>query len=264
MAFLAQVEGGGQPGRPGAHHRHFFPRVRRAPAGLLPAPPAAVGGIALQRADRDRLVHLAAAAGLFARVNADPPQNAGQRDLLPDDGIGLIPPALGNHPHVARDIDVGRTGGLARHQVFLAFPGPHAFIGEGAGRADVDAGRAELAPGGFQAIGQGSHLNPAAGVDHETDGLDAPQIPAGPHTARAADAEVVIALEQRVALDDGEIGGRPLGRRGRNADVVNDVLKLAKTEPRAAALVLRHVGGALRAAASFLLGAGEAGMRVPG
>ena len=74
--------------------------------------PVVVGGIGLQVADGDGLLHILAAAGLLAGVGAHPADAAGQGDLLLDEAGGLILVAQGDLLHIA--LTVGARGAVQR------------------------------------------------------------------------------------------------------------------------------------------------------
>ena len=73
-----------------------------------------IGGDALQPADRDGLaVDAAAAAGRLTRPIARPAQDAGKDVRLAIEDVGIVKPALRDHPDVFRDVGMRGAGPLA-------------------------------------------------------------------------------------------------------------------------------------------------------
>jgi hypothetical protein len=114
MAQHRQPVSAGQPGRPGADHRHALAAGRRAReqrrTGLGEV---GVGGMALQQADLDRLVFLRAAhAGLLAQHlgRADAGAHAAEHVLFQDGARCTTQVALGDAGDEGRDVDAGRAG----------------------------------------------------------------------------------------------------------------------------------------------------------
>ena len=82
--------GGGQAGRPGADDGHLLGLALLDRDGReVPAVQHVVGGIALQGADGQRLVELAAAALPLAGMGADPAADDGERVFLAYHLIGV-------------------------------------------------------------------------------------------------------------------------------------------------------------------------------
>ena len=99
-----QVVRAGQAAHARSHNGDSLARASAPAAGLLragscPVPEVvAVGGVALERADGDRLVDLAAPAGVLARVRADPAQHVGERIGSAGQQVGLFVPARSRWP----------------------------------------------------------------------------------------------------------------------------------------------------------------------
>ena len=93
-------------------------------------------------------------------------------------------------------------------------------------------------------------------MESETDDVDSTQITAGADTAGTGDAEVKIALKERVISDPGQVLRMVSYGIGRDPHMVGDPLQFTVTEQRAAAFVDRHIGRARFPAAPDLLGAG--------
>ena len=89
------------------------------------AAPIHVGGVAMQRADRQALVVLAAPAVLLAQPRADPAERAGQREALGDDlhrrRAGCR--RLGDLAHERRDVEHRRTRRGARRDALAGVIG---------------------------------------------------------------------------------------------------------------------------------------------
>src|SRR5665811_1628571 len=110
MPLLPQVVGGRQTGRPGTHYRHLPAGIVLDVArGRLSRLSSVIGGIALQGADRDRIVHFRPFAGGLTGTGADPAQDPRKRNTLPDHRVRLSQTALSNEPNVERGIHVGGT-----------------------------------------------------------------------------------------------------------------------------------------------------------
>ena len=100
--------------------------VRRTAGGSTGGQAAVLGGEALERPDRDRLVEDAAAAGAFARRGADPAADRRERIDLGGDRVGLVVAACADQPDVSAGVRAGRAGDLAG--CLRARVGPSAFI----------------------------------------------------------------------------------------------------------------------------------------
>ena len=110
VALTHQIKPRCQPRRPRPHNRHprFDCGLRIADCGLplrlrhffhmLVRP---VGHKPLQGHDVDRLVHLAAAAGVLAAVVADPPADGGEGVVFQDGAVSVGVASLGDEGHVA-------------------------------------------------------------------------------------------------------------------------------------------------------------------
>ena len=123
VAGEQQVERGGHAGRAGADDGGATPgrgllleRQRRVDVLVEHRPQDLVAGVAVAVADRDRLVHLVAAAVLLARGGADAAEDAGERDRALEDAHRLAPVGLGVGLEEARDVDVARALVLAGRQ----------------------------------------------------------------------------------------------------------------------------------------------------
>ena len=117
-----EVVGGGHARRPGADDGDTLAglglrleRQRRLDAVLLRREDD-VAGVAVAVADRDRLVHLVAAAVLLAWRRADAAQDRGERDGALEDARRLAEAAFGVGLEEARDVDVARALVLAGRQ----------------------------------------------------------------------------------------------------------------------------------------------------
>ena len=75
----------------------------------------AIGGVALQRADGDGLVDLAAPAVIFARVRADPSQHIGKRIGRAGQQVRFFIPRDPDGLHIPPAFRVDRAGGAARN-----------------------------------------------------------------------------------------------------------------------------------------------------
>ena len=107
-----EVVGGRHPGRPAADDRDL---LRPANLGRFDRRKRAVlGGEALDRADRDRLVEHSASAGSLAWRRADPAAHRRERVDLGGHGIGIVVATVSDQPDIAAGIRPCRTGGLAR------------------------------------------------------------------------------------------------------------------------------------------------------
>ena len=123
VAREQQVEGRAHAGRAGADDRGpaagrglLLERQRRVDALVEHRPQDLVARVAVAVADRDRLVHLVAAAVLLARGGAHAAEHAGERDRALEDPHRLAPVGLGVRPQEARDVDVARALVLAGRQ----------------------------------------------------------------------------------------------------------------------------------------------------
>ncbi len=159
---------------------------------------------------------------------------------------------------------MGRTGGYTWNQIRLAGCRINRFIHQGAGGTDRDAGRAEFAARILEGFSNRAHLHLSIFIKNETERLDAAQIATGPHTAGAANTQIIISFKQGVIFENRKIGGHPSGCCIRDADIVGHLLQLTVPEQIAAALSLRHIGGTGRQRASVLLGTGQAGVAMAG
>ncbi|GAB1411646.1 hypothetical protein MASR1M97_03820 [Candidatus Desulfobacillus denitrificans] len=214
-----------------------------------------------RRADRHRLVEVLAAAGRLAGRETGAAEDAGEGQLLAHHGDRLGVLAEADQLHVARHVDAGRAGVLARHLRFLLARHVERAVHQRAGRADGDAGRAELAAGLDQRRRDGADPLAAFGFLH-LEAADAAHLVAGHQAAAAVDAQVVVAVVEGLVLDDGQLDVLVVRRRRRDADVVGHLAQLAGMEDRAAALLDRVAEGAGGAAAALALRAGEAVVRV--
>ena len=123
VAAEQQVVGGAHAGGSGpddggaaAGRRLALERERRIDALVEHRLDDLVAGVAVAVADRDRLVHLVAAAVLLARGGAHAAEHAGERDRPLEDPGGFRPVRLGVGLEEARDVDVARALVLARRQ----------------------------------------------------------------------------------------------------------------------------------------------------
>ena len=123
MAGEEQVVGGGHAGGTRADDGCTAPRgclplerQRRVDALVEHRAQDLVAGVAVAVADRDRLVHLVAAAVLLARRGAHAAEDAGERDRALEDPHGLAPAGLRVGLQEARDVDVARALVLAGRQ----------------------------------------------------------------------------------------------------------------------------------------------------
>jgi hypothetical protein len=195
-------------------------------------------------------------------MDADSSQDAREGNFFPDHRIGLFSFSLGDQAQVGRNIDVGRTGGPARNQVFFLFAWPHSLVHECPCRANFHTGRTELAARFLEGRPEGSHLHLTVLVIDKPDGLDASQVSARANASGTTDAKVVVPDIERILVQHRKWSGNTLGCGGRNADVVDHILKFTVPEPRTTSFILRHIAGTLASAAALLLGAGQAGMAV--
>ena len=267
MAFLGQVPGGGESGRSGADDGGALARRRQLLRVLPPQAGVVVVGHALQAADRQRVVELAAQAGRFAHGIAGAAEDAGEGQLLAHDGDGFAVLAFGGELDVARHVDAGRAGGMAGHLAAFAQRRIERAVGERAGRADGDAGAAELAAGFDQRRRDGADVG--ARALRRLDGLqfqaaDAADVVADGDAAPAVDAQVVVAVEQRLVLDHRQAERLVDRRVVADADEVGDLAQFAVGELLAAAGFRRVAVGTLRAVAAVALGTGQADMRMIG
>ena len=115
IAEAAQLVGGREPGGPGADDRDPLGALdgRRRPGERRLLRELEVGGVALEPADRDRLVDLAAAARGLAGVRADPAADAGERVALAHEGERLAVAPLRDQRDVALRVDADRAGRAA-------------------------------------------------------------------------------------------------------------------------------------------------------
>ncbi len=79
----------------------------------MPGGQVHIGHVALEQADRHRIVMLPTAARSLAWRRADAPQRRGQRDALLDGGDGVPQAPFGDLPDHGRDIHLRRAGHLA-------------------------------------------------------------------------------------------------------------------------------------------------------
>ncbi len=202
VALLAQVEGGGQPGRTGAHHGHRLAGVRGRTGGREVGGPLVVGE-ALERTYGDRLVHGRAAALILAGVRAHAAQDAGQGGRLADHRVGVGEAALGDHADVSGRVHARRAGLAARRHQGGEFLGHHGAEGARGGHdlVAVRAGGLAAAAGGAEP-GQARFQKP---VDHPElhgafDAADVEVLHPGDGAGGAAHAALL-------AGDDGLAGG---------------------------------------------------------
>ena len=141
VAQPGQVIGGGQAGGTGTDHHHPLPRRLARFDG-----PAVLEGLiaeeALHGVDAHRLVHLAAVAGAFAGVVADPPHDGREGVVGHDLAPGLLVVALLGVKEPGLDVLSGRTLMVAgRHpvQIDRAEGAPGAgLVGEGGADLEGD------------------------------------------------------------------------------------------------------------------------------
>ena len=113
MAQHRQAVRARQPRRPRPHNRHFAPRGRRAGEGVNALVHQRIGGIALQRADFDRLAlgHLAHAGPLAQNFCGANPRAHTAHDVLRQNCFGRrIRRASGNLANEQRNIYIGGAG----------------------------------------------------------------------------------------------------------------------------------------------------------
>ena len=112
--FAGQMIGRRKAGRARTDDGHLFITWRQT-IDLNLARIELIGGQAFQIPDGNRLIDLTAPAGVFAFVRANPPQDAGQRELLHNYFQGFFVLALLDHLDIALNIQSGRacqtTGG---------------------------------------------------------------------------------------------------------------------------------------------------------
>ena len=125
---------------------------------------------------------------------------------------------------------MGRTGSCAGNQIRLAGCRFNRFVHQGAGGTDFDTGCTEFTARIHEGFSNSAHLNLAVFVKNKAQCLDAAQIAAGPHTAGAADTQVIIAFKQGIIFENWKISGRPSGRCIRNADKFSHLLQLTVSE----------------------------------
>ena len=114
IAQPGEVVRRGHARRPAAHDPDLLgPPDRR---GVDRRQMAVLGGEALERADRDRFVEHAPAAGGLARGGADPAAHRRERIDLRGDRVRLVVPLRPDEPDVPAGVRAGRTGDLAGRQ----------------------------------------------------------------------------------------------------------------------------------------------------
>ncbi len=262
VAFFGEVVGGRESGRAGADDGGFFSARRQLLRILTPEAGVVVGGDALQAADGDGLVEVLAPAGRLAGREAGAAENARERQFFTyhGDGFGIL--AEADELDVARHVDAGRAGVGTRHLRFRLARDVERAVHQGAGRADRDAGGAELATGFDQRRRDGADPGAAVGVLH-FQAADAAHFVAGHQAAAAVDAQVVVAVVERLVLDDRQLDGLVGRGRRRDADVVGHLAQFAVAENGTAARFHRIAEGAGGAAATLTLRTGETdvGMR---
>jgi hypothetical protein len=74
-------------------------------------PELQIGGVAMQRADGETLVEIAAAAAFFTQARANASERTGQRQALGDHLHGAAMVARGDAIDEARNVQTGRTAG---------------------------------------------------------------------------------------------------------------------------------------------------------
>jgi hypothetical protein len=89
-----------------------------------------------------------------------------------------------------------------------------------------------------------AHDGLSALVQHEAECIDLPHVPTDAHAAEAADAQIGVPQKERLVVVDRQTDGTVAWGVLGNTDMLGDPPKLAGMEDRAAALVLRDVGGA--------------------
>ncbi len=115
IAHQREIMRGRESHRAAADNRDFV-RELFLPAsfidvdGMLRLRAILLGEKTLQRADGNGPIDLAAAAGSFARMRADPPADAGQRIRVARQPVCFFKAALGNQAHVASGVGVCRAG----------------------------------------------------------------------------------------------------------------------------------------------------------
>ncbi len=126
VALLAQLLGGGEPGRPGADHADRFGAL---PARLRRLDPAhlegGVGDVPLDRADGDRFEALLDHAVALAQavLRADPAADLGHVVGRRSELVGLLETVLRRHPQPVRDVVVQRAVHLAERDPALLATG---------------------------------------------------------------------------------------------------------------------------------------------
>ena len=202
VALLGQIEGRGHAGGAAAHDADLFPRVGKALLVVLPERVVRMlGGIALDVADRNRLVDLPAAALALTGMGTDPAETLRERNTLVNHGGRLVIAAFLHQAHIARHICVRRALRRAGDQGIPFFDGvPVERVADGPRGTDLGAGAAEAAVGILeQFVVKRSDIGLQillVVLQH----ADLAEVLAGTHAASAEDAAVHVVYEERVAL----------------------------------------------------------------
>jgi len=232
---------------------------------LAPQTRVVVRGDALEVADRQRIVEVLAATRRFAHRETGAPKDPRERQSLAHHRDRLAVLAFRRKLHVTRHVDAGRTGVLARHHRLFALGGVERAVHQRTRRAHGHTGLAEGTAGFDQSGRDGADVGALAlrRLDFlHLETAHAAHVVTGDEAATAIDAQVVVAIEERLVLDDRQLRGLVGRRRVRDADVVGDLAQLTGREDRAAARLLRVAVGALRARTAVALRTGEADVRV--
>ena len=242
MTLFAQVKGCRESGRSGADDGNFSSAIGFNKAFLFPQAFFTVCGIALQSANRNGLVDLAATAHFFTGMNAYPPQNSRKWYFFADDGVGFIPSALRTHTQVTGNVDMRRTGCLAWDQVCFPANRFDRFVFQCTGGAYRHASGAKFTTRIFKGFSDTADLHLSALIINEAQRLYAPQIAAGTHAAGAANAQVIVSFKQGMIFDGGKMSGNPFGCCVKDTDIKGNILQFTMPELRTAAFIFRHIG----------------------
>ena len=229
VALLGQVVGCGHAGGAAAHHADLLAGGGQVFAVLLPQLVAAVlGGVPLDIADGNGVVHIPAAALFLTGMGADMAQALGEGQFFVDHGQGLGIFAFLHIPDIPGHLGVDRAGGLAGNQGVLLLDGRILDdIPDGAGGADFGAGAAEPAAGVLQQhFVEGAH----AGFQLFLVVLEdphAPQVIAGPDAPAAQDTPVHVVDVEGVFVVLGKAFHPGMHPGGRHPHVLDQGLQFA-------------------------------------
>ena len=191
VALAGKVQGGRQARRSAADDGGLLAGGRVLADAGFPFAGVVDAGSSLQLADGDGRAQLLVLALGLAGMGADAAEDLREGHALADDRGGLFILAVLDIADKSGDVDVGRAGGAAGHDVVgLGALLLHDLdlIDDGAGGTDLDAGPAEAAAGLFEALPVGdAGADAGVGLD-VVQHLDPAQILAGPDAAAAADA----------------------------------------------------------------------------